>query len=194
MPVNMIIMLPDATQPEQRVRLADYAAHHFIDDCSNWPKIPGFLTGNGFVQTFKRNAGVLQQVFRRLRFTLQRGDGLMLYRFTYTQRRKVKFFPAFSSAPAFRTEGRGRGFGKRNGIPGFCNVDRDPLAVGYQSPDVILRADVKALNGERGLMPRPIKIGHKHANLQILHRDFSLTDAHVSLLNTHFRWLPFLND
>ena len=37
---------------------------------------------------------------------------------------------------------------------------------------------MKALDGERRLMPRAIEIGHKHANLQIVYSNFLLTDSH----------------
>jgi len=44
---------------------------------------------------------------------------------------------------------------------------------------------VKALDGERCLMPRAIKIGHKHADLQIVYSNFLLADSHGTPLHVH---------
>src|SRR5690554_5675358 len=62
----------------------------------------------------------------------------------------------------------------------FCDINHYPEAVGSQCPDIVLGTNVKALNGKRGLVPRPVQIRHKHADLQIVYCNLPLLNTHMA--------------
>src|SRR5690554_4030128 len=176
--IDVIVILSGAAQPQQRIRLAGNTCHHFTGHLGSRPKIRHLARLSCRECLLERFLSIRQQTAGSLYFSLERGGGLVSDWLTNTQRSQLQLLPTVSTAGGRLTEGFSGLFAQGDRIPALRHIHHHPLAVGNQRPNVILGTDVEALNGERCLMPRPIQIRHKHADLKIMNRDFFLLDAH----------------